>query len=136
MGVWMTEDAWCGVTPEPVAKYVSSFKVIRKLTLIDLSKIAKHVATAAAPGKTILIDCFAGVGGNVIAFALSGRWEKIYAIEKDPEVLACAKHNAEIYGVTDQVYWYEGDCHDILENDLKDIGGASVIFASPPWGGK
>lgn len=72
----------------------------------------------------------------MIAFALSGRWEKIYAIEKDPEVLACAKHNAEIYGVTDQVYWYEGDCHDILENDLKDIGRASVIFASPPWGGK
>lgn len=104
--------------------------------LINPSKIAKHVSSAAAPGKTILIDCFAGVGGNVIAFALSGRWEKIYAIEKDHDALTCAKHNAEIYGVTDQIHWYEGDCHDILENDLKDIGGASVIFASPPWGGK
>lgn len=72
----------------------------------------------------------------MIAFALSGRWEKIYAIEKDPEALACAKHNAEIYGVTDQVYWYEGDCYDIIENDLKGIAGDSVIFASPPWGGK
>lgn len=76
------------------------------------------------------------MGGNTIAFAISRRWETIYAIEKDPEVLACAKHNAEIYGVADRIYWYEGDCHDLLGNDLKDIVGDSVIFASPPWGGK
>lgn len=91
---------------------------------------------AAGPDKTILIDCFAGVGGNVIAFAQSRRWDKIYAIEKDPEALACAKHNAEIYGVSERICWYEGDCYDLLGNDLKNIGAASVIFASPPWGGK
>lgn len=25
-GIWMTEDAWFGVTPEPVAKYASRLK--------------------------------------------------------------------------------------------------------------
>ncbi|KAL2055798.1 hypothetical protein ABVK25_004042 [Lepraria finkii] len=117
-GIWMTEDAWFEVTPEPVAK-----------------KVAEHVAEAAPKSKAILIDCFAGVGGNVIAFARSGRWRRVYAIEKEPRALACAKHNAEIYGVQDQISWYEGDCFQILLNELADLGEHSVVFASPPWGG-
>ena len=98
--------------------------------------MAEHVAEAAPESKAILIDCFAGVGGNVIAFARSGRWRRVYAIEKDPRVLACAKHNAEIYGVQDQISWYEGDCFTILRNELADLGEHSVVFASPPWGGE
>lgn len=94
------------------------------------------MAEAAPESKGILIDCFAGVGGNVIAFARSGRWERVYAIEKDPKALACAKHNAEIYGVQGQISWYEGDCFSILRNELADLAEHSVIFASPPWGGK
>lgn len=117
-GVWMTEDAWFGVTPEPVA-----------------SIIAKHIAEAASSNKATLIDCFAGVGGNVIAFAQSERWKRVYAIEKDPRVLACAKHNAEIYGVRDRISWYEGDCFEILRNELAELGSHSILFASPPWGG-
>ncbi|CAF9939771.1 MAG: hypothetical protein ALECFALPRED_008284 [Alectoria fallacina] len=117
-GVWMTEDAWFGVTPEPVA-----------------STIANHIAGAASESKAILIDCFAGVGGNVIAFAKSERWKRVYAIEKDPRALACAKHNAEIYGVRDRISWYEGDCFEILRNELAGLGQHSIFFASPPWGG-
>ncbi|KAL9062771.1 MAG: hypothetical protein Q9161_009748 [Pseudevernia consocians] len=118
-GIWMTEDAWFGVTPEPVA-----------------STIAKHIASASSASKAILIDCFAGVGGNVIAFAQSERWKRIYAIEKDPRALACAKHNADIYGVRDRISWYEGDCFEILKTELVKLGPHSIIFASPPWGGK
>lgn len=83
-----------------------------------------------------MIDCFAGVGGNVIAFAKSERWKRVYAIEKDPRALACAKHNAEIYGVRDRISWYEGDCFEILRNELAGLGQHSIFFASPPWGGK
>ncbi len=83
-----------------------------------------------------MIDCFAGVGGNVIAFAQSERWKRVYAIEKDPRALACAKHNAEIYGVRDKISWFEGDCFEILRNELVELCSHSVIFASPPWGGK
>ncbi|KAK4500533.1 hypothetical protein PRZ48_008722 [Zasmidium cellare] len=116
-GVWLTDDAWFGVTPEPVAK-----------------KIADHVATAPA-AKTVLIDAFAGAGGNVIAFALSGRWKQIFAVEKDPKTLACAKHNAEIYGVAKKIFWIEGDIFNVLKTRLKSIAKNAVIFASPPWGG-
>ncbi|MCJ1356067.1 MAG: hypothetical protein MMC33_006061 [Icmadophila ericetorum] len=131
-GIWMTDDAWYGVTPEPVA-----------------TKIAEHLSLSSPASKTILIDPFAGAGGNVIAFALSDRWEHIYAIEKDPKVLACAKNNATVYGVEDRIRWFEGDCFEVLnEGNFREfVGGKgegeggegwkerSVVFGSPPWGG-
>lgn len=98
--------------------------------------VAEHVAEAAPQSKAILIDCFAGVGGNAIAFARSSKWKRVYAIEKDSKALACAKHNAQIYGVQDRISWYEGDCFTILQNELSELAPHSVLFASPPWGGK
>ncbi|KIX03601.1 uncharacterized protein Z518_07154 [Rhinocladiella mackenziei CBS 650.93] len=128
-GIWMTDDSWYGVTHESVA-----------------NKIAQHMADAAPPERSIIIDAFCGVGGNTIAFALSKRWKRVYAIEKDAATLACAKHNAEIYGVADQITWFHGDCFEILGalnsskekvvEPLKAITSQfGIIFASPPWGG-
>lgn len=81
----------------------------------------------------MLIDPFAGAGGNVIAFARSGRWQRICAIEKSPRLLECARHNARLYGVEDQIEWFEGDCFEILKTHF--LGQSCVLFASPPWGG-
>ena len=100
------------------------------------SKIAEHLAESTPEDKAILIDAFAGAGGNTVAFAKSGRWKRVYAIEKDPQVLACAKHNAEVYGVHDQISWYGGDCFEIIKNELAELGQYGVVFASPPWGGR
>ena len=117
-GIWMTEETWFGVTPEPVA-----------------NKIAEHVATAPK-SKTVLIDAFAGAGGNTIAFALSGRWRQIFAVEKDPKALACAKHNAEVYGVANKIVFIDGDVfNELTKGRLKTITKNAVIFGSPPWGG-
>ena len=115
---------------------VLNCEIVCRQRLTSRSKTAEHVAAAAPAEKAILIDCFAGVGGNAIAFAKSGRWKRVYAIEKDAKVLACAKHNAEIYGVQDQISWYEGDCFQVLQKELVDLVEQSVVFASPPWGGK
>ena len=125
--VWRDSRAYCKVS-------CGDRFGLHVLTLV--STIAGHVAKATSADKVILIDCFAGVGGNAIAFARSARWKRVYAIEKDPRVLACAKHNAEIYGVQDRITWYEGDCFDILRNELAEICNYSIFFASPPWGGK
>src|SRR6266498_4633200 len=103
--------------------------------LMACRKIAEHVADSVPKDKCILIDAFAGAGGNAIAFARSGKWRRVYAIEKDPNILECAKHNAEIYGVQDRITWFEGDCFEIIKTQLKDLGEYCVIFASPPWGG-
>ena len=73
----------------------------------------------------------------MIAFAATGRWSRIYAIEKNSAVLACAKQNAYIYGVSDMITWMEGDCFEMLRTELAEISiPRTVLFASPPWGGK
>lgn len=133
-GIWLTHDAWFGVTPEPIAKYVRHIIKHNVLTLTKRRKIAEHVATAPKE-KKVLIDAFAGAGGNVIAFALSGRWSQIFAVEKDEKTLACAKHNAEVYGVAKKIFWIKGDIFDVLKTRLKAAAKNAVIFASPPWGG-
>jgi trimethylguanosine synthase len=117
-GIQLTDSAWFEVTPEPIA-----------------ASIAKHVALASPPGKKILIDAFGGVGGNVIQFALSGRWERIFAVEKDKVKVQCARNNAEVYGVGKKVFWITGDVFEALGKRLKSLGQEAVIFASPPWGG-
>jgi tRNA G37 N-methylase Trm5 len=97
------------------------------------SKIAAHIAESAPKEKTVIVDAFAGVGGNAIALARSGRWERVFAIEKDPKTMKCAKHNAEIYGVSSKIFWLTGDCFDAVN---RFAGNKNVIiFASPPWGG-
>jgi trimethylguanosine synthase len=117
------------VTPEPVATYVAS-----DMLGWDAS-------------KRTLVDAFAGAGGNVIAFALSEEWDRIIAVERDAATLACAQHNAELYGVASQITWVHGDCFEYLSQALAGNASAkldrvlrldpatTVVFASPPWGG-
>jgi trimethylguanosine synthase len=83
----------------------------------------------------VIIDCFAGAGGNAIAFALSGRWNQIFAVEKDAKTLACAKHNAEVYGVAKKIFWIHGDIFEQLDKRLRAAQKKAVVFGSPPWGG-
>jgi len=104
------------------------------------------VSSKAPPSKKIILDAFCGVGGNTIAFALSGRWSRVYAIEKDLETLECARHNARLYGVHDKITFFHGDCFQILglDENAKDktvegirelVKEYGVLFGSPPWGG-
>ena len=94
------------------------------------------MAKAAPETKDVLVDAFAGVGGNTIAFAKTRRWRQIYAIEKDPKALACAKHNAEVYGIDNpSICWIQGDVFQDLSKCLDAPQDNVVIFASPPWGG-
>ena len=122
----MTDEAWYGVSQELVA-----------------AKVALHTANTTPQSRSIIIDAFCGPGANTIAFALSGRWKRVYAIEKDAATLECARHNAEIYGVKDKITWFLGDCFDLLGTGGKAVDGLrdlidqyGVIFGSPPWGGK
>ena len=98
--------------------------------------IATHMAQLMDSSKTILIDVFAGVGGNTIAFAKSGRWDHVYAIEKDADTIRCGIHNSEVYGVSKKISWLKGDCFEVIKNRLASLASKAVIFASPPWGGK
>ncbi|KAL2270105.1 hypothetical protein VTJ83DRAFT_2289 [Remersonia thermophila] len=141
--VCLTHDAWFGVTPEAVAHRIA----------MDMPS---H--SLSNPPKDTIVDLFAGVGGNTIAFALSGKWDRVIGIERDPATLACAQHNASVYEVPDGVItWVLADSLDYLAR-IKQLQqqhrGATgrkeshsvdpalhldvsrtVLFASPPWGG-
>lgn len=136
-GIHLTDTAWFGVTPEPVAQQIA------------------HDLSPPSPSSTI-IDIFAGAGGNTIAFALSRKWTHIIAIERDASTLACAQHNAQVYGVYEAITWILGDSFEVLallrgiqrgERSVEGRGdelsallgdmhpSSTVVFASPPWGG-
>lgn len=101
----------------------------------------------SSPKKTkILIDLFCGAGGNTIAFALTERWDRIISIERDTATLACAQNNASVYGIDDgYITWVHGDSFAFLKTlfnnpsalhpDLQVDLDATILFASPPWGG-
>lgn len=136
----LTDSAWFGVTPEPIANQIAK----------DLSPpfTSTHSSSSFqdkdSEGGT-LIDMFAGAGGNTIAFALSEKWTRIIAIERDADTLACAQHNAEVYGVFEQITWVHGDSFEflamlketpeLLDEQVRVDVDRTVVFASPPWGG-
>ncbi|KAK8048887.1 Trimethylguanosine synthase [Apiospora phragmitis] len=97
-GIRLTNDAWFGVTPETVA-----------------TRIAQDIGQIVSSDKTTLVDLFAGVGANTIAFAQSGIWDRIIAVERDAATLACAQHNAELYEVGQYIEWVHGDSFEVLE---------------------
>lgn len=126
---------WLCAASRPAPSTARVHRSRRKELILD-STIADHVQYSAPENRTVLIDAFAGVGGNTIAFALSGRWKQIFAIEKDPAALACAKHNAEVYGVAKKIFWIEGDCMEQMKKRFSTgMKEKAVVFASPPWGG-
>ncbi|KUI61391.1 Trimethylguanosine synthase [Cytospora mali] len=139
--VYMTDDAWFGVTAEPIAR-----------------EIAEEMATKTSQRRhkpKVLIDLFAGAGGNTIQFALSGHWDRVIGIERDRPTLACAQHNAEVYGASGRITWVHANCFDFLHRlvdhpdtldntgrafwdggmDETPLGRGFEVFASPPWGG-
>lgn len=104
-GIKLDREGWFSVTPE---------------------RIALHHACRCGTG--IIVDLFAGVGGNAIQFAERGK--HVIAIDIDPKKIDYAKHNASIYGVDDRINFIQGDSF-LLAGRLK----ADTVFLSPPWGG-
>ena len=121
-GVYMTDDAWFGVTPEPIARRIAMDLPHPDAVTTGLFAIADEDADADEKTaawdrlRPTVIDLFAGAGGNTIQFALSGRWQRVIGIERDRATLACAQNNAHVAGVPEGVIvWIHGDCFDILQ---------------------
>lgn len=105
-GVRMDAEGWYSATPESVAALQ---------------------AARAAPGD-LVVDAFAGCGGNSIQFAARGCY--VVAVEIDPRKVELAAHNARVYGVEDRIEFVVGDFFRLAPS-LK----ADLVFLSPPWGG-
>ncbi len=89
-------------------------------------KVALEIAQNT-PGSTV-VDAFCGVGGSAIGFAISGK--NVIAIDSDAARSEMAKYNADIFGVSSNIEFIEGNCLEILPTLKPDS-----IFLDPPWGG-
>ncbi|RWW16249.1 hypothetical protein GW17_00019878 [Ensete ventricosum] len=83
-GILMDEEGWYSVTPEAIA--------------VTHAARAASFAGRACP---LVLDGFAGVGGNAIQFASR--------CDIDPRKIGFAVHNAKIYGVEDRIDFVTGD---------------------------
>lgn len=72
-----------------------------------------------------VVDAGCGIGGNSIGFARGGG--SVTAVERDPQRIAMARHNAKAYGV--RIAFIEGDA--VAEAARID---GDVLFVDPPWG--
>ncbi|BGP35784.1 putative diacylglycerol O-acyltransferase tgs1 [Rhodotorula toruloides] len=117
-GCEMDREGWYSVTPE---------------------NIAAQIAERCRCG--VVVDAFCGVGGNAIQFAFT--CERVIALDVSPVRLACAAHNARIYGVGDRitfiladwVEWTKEYIERLQSGEVKDDEKVEVVFLSPPWGG-
>lgn len=77
--------------------------------------------------KLILLSNQYKIVGTKIIYFL---YITVIAIDIDPKKIEMAKHNANVYGVTDRIEFIVGDYLQLSQR-LK----ADVVFLSPPWGG-
>lgn len=85
-----------------------------------------HQIGLLAEGRSV-VDACCGSGGNAIGFARAGC--AVTAIERDPERLVEARHNARLYGVSDRLTFVHGDALDEVPRRT-----AALLFVDPPWG--
>ncbi len=84
----------------------------------------------AAGARGRVVDATAGVGGLTIAFARQPGVTEVIAVDRDPERLAMAAHNARIYGVAERVTFVAGDARDVAPRHPD-----ALLAVDPPWGG-
>jgi SAM-dependent methyltransferase len=83
---------------------------------------AARLAEAATGPKGRLADLGCGIGGDLIALA-AGR--EVLAVDRDPDHLLMAAHNAGVYGVADGLGTRAGDVRDV------SLAGVEVVFTDP-----
>mmetsp|Transcript_3144 Transcript_3144/g.9595 ORF Transcript_3144/g.9595 Transcript_3144/m.9595 type:complete len:220 (-) Transcript_3144:236-895(-) len=106
-GVLLDEDMWFSITHE---------------------KIAVHHAERL--GSRVVVDAFAGAGGNCIQLAKT--CPHVIAIELNSVRVHLARFNAQLYEVEDSIDFICGNAFDVLPSLM---GKVDAVFLSPPWGG-
>nr|MBA2319801.1 methyltransferase domain-containing protein [Deltaproteobacteria bacterium] len=91
----------------------------------SLTPEAIALAIGKSAGRVAVIDATCGAGGNAIGFARAGC--DVLAIDRDPDRLAHARHNARAYGVS--MRFLAGDAAELLPGLPP-----ALVFVDPPWG--
>jgi trimethylguanosine synthase len=154
----MDLEGWYSVTPELIAAQIAE-----RCKLLRFCRPTSELADPLSPfagRSSVIVDAFCGVGGNAIQFAFTCEKGElslppsyprrptrpslpVIALDISPVRLACAKRNAEIYGVADRITFILGDWVSWSKDYVKRkaVGQVAaedeveVVFLSPPWGG-
>lgn len=135
-GILLDHESWYSVRAALCSDLVSARMLVcsqlttpharRYAPQVTPQAIAEHIADRLK--CDVVVDPFAGCGGNVIQLARTCK--HVVAIDIDPEKIRMAQHNARIYGVADKIEWIVGDSLELLPRLTAD-----AVFLSPPWGG-
>ena len=98
---------------------------LETLFCIDPQATAFPIAQQV-PGDTV-VDAFCGAGGMAIALARAGK--RVITVERQADRIQMAKHNADIYGVGDQITFVHGDTMQVLPTLQTD-----AVYLDPLWG--
>jgi trimethylguanosine synthase len=79
----------------------------------------------------VVVDATAGIGSIAIALARTPGVTRVIAIDRDPQRLRMAAHNASVYGVADRIDFREADAIEVVPTLRFD-----AIVIDPPWGGR
>lgn len=122
-GIKIDDESWYSVTPEPMAKHIAQ-RVVDKF------------------GNANVLDGFSGIGGNAIQFAKKCGF--CVASDMDLQKVEYAKHNSEVYQVSDTSLQLAHTDYLKLSNTLaiphfsfpeSRAQNFDCVFLSPPWGG-
>jgi SAM-dependent methyltransferase len=83
--------------------------------------LAAHSAARFAPYGRVA-DCCCGLGGDSLALA---RHAQVLAFDRDPVRLACAEHNAAVYGLADKIRFRLADVEKL------ELSEVNAIFFDP-----
>lgn len=109
-------------------------------TLHYMSPMSKADKLAALlktyPRAQLVVDVFAGIGGNTLGFARAGL--RVVAYERDPERFQMLRNNVLHYRFEKQVTTIRGEFNfgkdlDIIRTIQKIEADKVVFFFDPPW---
>jgi hypothetical protein len=83
---------------------------------------AARLAATAPAGANPAADLGCGIGGDLIALA-QGR--EVLAVDRDPDHLLMAAHNAAVYDVADGLSTRQADVREV------DLAGRTTVFVDP-----
>ncbi|MDB4971894.1 MAG: tgs1 [Myxococcaceae bacterium] len=113
------------VRPGARATGEGRFSLTPEALALALGRAARALVPAGQP--LFVVDACCGSGGNAIGFARAGC--SVHALELDPARLDEARHNAALYGVSEQIVFEQADARERVPSLRADL-----LFVDPPWG--
>jgi SAM-dependent methyltransferase len=118
---WRTKGIEIAAIGGRIHPHYGVFAPIRR-EYVDLVATAPLLALRSL--SSVAFDI--GTGTGVLAAVLARRgFRRVFATDRDPRALACARENLERLGLSEQV--------EVVHVDLFPEGRAALVVCNPPW---